>query len=192
MIKPIFVLCVFIVAIHAYPFRQKLFGACTSPRVPCLPCQIMTSSCACICPWTERCKAGQSPEFDACDCASCRGAEEVKTALEEEAQEEMVEEAENRSRWRPRLKASSATGNWQLATGNWRQRISGYLIDIFISSLQILFYRFSTLKMIQVRYTDFSYKNVYFFWGSMFLFEMHFEPLNVLMFSFFLSFQSNI
>jgi len=75
---------------------------CTMPLF-CGPCRTMTifPPCECVeaeCPETTKCKAGQSPELGACGCKTCGGAEEVKTALEEEAQEEMVEEAENRSR----------------------------------------------------------------------------------------------
>merc|ERR1711962_325860 len=117
MIKPIFVLCVFIAAIRANPFRQN-----DNCKMACGPCEVMEVSkfgtCKCYdgCPpVTTICKAGKSPEYDTCGCKTCRYgsdsvillpklpkvdaevAEEVKTALEEEAQEEKVEKAENRS-----------------------------------------------------------------------------------------------
>merc|ERR1712087_361174 len=79
MIKPIFVLCVFIAAVHAYPFRVKStfkighFGRC---KMACHPCMVMTGFCSCnprCSPFskTKPCKAGQVQEVDKCGCKTC-------------------------------------------------------------------------------------------------------------------------
>merc|ERR1711872_96102 len=96
MIKSIFVLCVFIAAVGS------------QCRKACPPGMRISGFCSCVlsCPIpAELCRAGQSQKFDKRGCKTCvnflprgRGAEvaeEVKTALEEKAQEEMVDEAKN-------------------------------------------------------------------------------------------------
>merc|ERR1712112_538573 len=107
MIKPIFALCVFIAAIQAYPSRQNqdcngascgLCGISTDNGVISYPAECCDCTCVLIpCYHAKICKAGQSPEKDTCGCRTCYVPKEVKTALEEEAQEELVEETENRS-----------------------------------------------------------------------------------------------
>merc|ERR1711872_403059 len=102
MIKPIFALCVFIAAIQAYPFRQN-----QSCKMSCAPCdELVKVPGSCFCQSRPcsgdipKCKDGQSPEPDTCNCRTCWNgavADKFKIAYEEEAREEMVEEAENRS-----------------------------------------------------------------------------------------------
>merc|ERR1711872_595892 len=139
MIKPIFALCVFIAAIQAYPFRQN-----QSCKMSCAPCdELVKVPGNCFCQSRPcsldipKCKDGQSPEPDTCNCRTCwkwsgRGGEQItmKTA------------AQSVFGYR-RQRISGISGirirnqDQELGSGI---RTSGYLIALFILNLTFFNY----------------------------------------------------